>query len=56
MMLSMANYDDEFEANGEFDTIAASIPAVYLDSRNYYWPMFQLIFITKNTSLSTPFL
>lgn len=37
-MLSMANYDDEFEANGEFDTIAASIPAVYLDSRNYYWP------------------
>ena len=36
----MANYNDEFEANGElqeFDTVAASIPAVYLDSRNYHW-------------------
>ena len=31
----MANYDDEFEA---FDALAANIPEVYLDSRNYYWP------------------
>ena len=37
----MANYDDDYEANDEFqefDTIATSIPAVYLDNRSYYWP------------------
>ena len=35
----MAEYDNE--ANGElqeFDTIAASVSAVYLDNRKYYWP------------------
>ena len=33
--------EDEFEVNvvlQEFDTIAAIISTIYLDSRKYYWP------------------